>query len=1462
MTNLLQSTLNKTYNQLKNFAGLNDFWNLFEIAFGTQYDHTVATNLRSQWLVGDFSSFPQIEILDSSILGNASGAYGTSTNKIYLAANFLDTATETDIIAVLLEEYGHFIDAHINQTDSAGDEGDIFSNLVRGNILSAGTLQALKGENDWATITVGGQSIEIEQALTPAGLVSASNYLINQDNKNNFLYENVQTVPSAIGGPPAFRARFINILGNTFPNAIPNVTAGSFAGGTNTVAVPFQGTLIDPLDSTEKGLLIHTSVNGLGSNPLFTNLWEPTDNASLLLANLFANNLGNATNTLTRELLAEDTFYGSTVNLGYLSRSPGSYIKATLVWTGVPGGGLSTDANLDLTLEGNNSGLTYTPSSLPLNTPSFLPSGMGFNGTDNVAGGTINAVDYIEQIYIPAASLNPLDSAYKVTVGGTLGSVSPITGQDFSIFFSVAGVVGNGHGWGDVHLSTFDGKPYEFQTTGEFILVKSLIDDFQVQTRQEASPYWIGASVNTAFAINLGGYNINYDIDLAQDQRLSIDGQSYNLLSGETLDLGIGQIKRQGSQYTFTYAGLDGIINTNDDDLVTAFVYEDTINTSRYYINIDVNPADYRFGLLQGLLGNGDGITSNDFALRDGTNLQLNPGQWENNPIVHTTFADSWRVSQTESLFPTTTTRTAAASSFASDIIPPNPIFDPEALAAAFDLVNDAGVAAGQFQVGAVIDYLRTGDTSFIKSAKQFGDFVLQDDKGVIQLGSIQGSKWNDANANGIWDGGEQALAGWTIYIDSFTNGQLDPWEISTVTNADGQYTFSNLGPGEYTIGEVPQTGWEQTYPTTPYSIDLKTGAITGSPNPYISLITSPTDSNGDGYLETVVKVNYQAQLDQVKFIVNYDKSPTGWTLNIGDSATNDGYKGDASTQSNDAELQILNKDLTIYGNDYTPTTLNPLANITNFANNVNSVELVISNGQVVWNSPNAIGSLNTPYLYALNGQPDAEGPVNYDVYASLNRVINGTYRIGSGASKVTIIPVNKGTHKINLAAGQTATGINFGNRPSTLVTLNVTPSSVTEDGITNLVYTFTRLGSTTNPLTVNFGVAGTATFATDYTQTGAATFTSSTGTITFAAGAATTTLIVDPTADTTVEADETVALSLASGADYVIAGTPTVTGTIIDDDLPKINLSPSNQTVVEGLTTPQNASYTVTLSQASNQTVSVNYATANGTATAGSDYTATIGTLTFAPGVTTQVINIPILNNSLNEANEIFTLALSSPTNAALGTQTAATTTITDTLTAAVTTTLAANVENLTLTGAAAINGTGNAGNNVITGNTANNLLNGSGGNDTLNGGAGLDTLTGGAGNDVFLFQFSQSTVANPDRITDFAIGSDKIDLLSAAGGVLPAPAAFSRAANSAATTLTNVVNAVFTDANGALAGNQALGINGAALVQVTTAGIAGNYIIVNDNVAGFQSANDLLVNVTGTLPALGNITVSNFFV
>ena len=1022
--------------------------------------------------------------------------------------------------------------------------------------------------------------------LTPLNLLWSQNLLMVQDNKDNFLYENAKTAFSPLWWPN-FRSRFKDVLFSaTWTTNTPYTPiAGNSLGGVNSVApytAAVNDTVIRTLDSTEKGLLIHTSQNGTGSvNP---NLWEPTDiantspfvpiNSLTPSAYTFAEALGNASfgNLSLSYFIAEDTFRGISVNLGRISRRPSSSAKVTLVWTGTPSTA-DTDANLDVYLQGTTTGTIYTA----FNAGSF--GGSSFVGTDAVAGGAgvdlitgAGAVEYIEQIYLPSWSISPWDTSFNVFVNGTLGSVPVSTGQDFSIFFTSRPVVGQGHGWGDVHLSTFDGKPYDLQAVGTFIYVKSLTDDFQVQTVQK--PWYTGAqvSVNTAFAIRLDGKTFVYDSELAIGQELKVNGATYNLISGGSALFGNTRIQRSGNQYTFTYAGLDGNFSTaEDNDVVIA-------SDNGSYVDVFVNPSDDRAGSLQGLLGNGDGDSSNDFALRDGTNLGPNPSV----QTIHTTFADSWRVGKGESLFQTTTFLTTLTKSTTVspidispiDIIEPTPDPEPipfpkefisletlakqdsDAVASAFAIAREFGIAEGAFLNGAAFDFLVTGDKTFLLGAKQAANLALQSEfqngDTATPLGSIEGSKWNDVNANGIWEADEKALAGWTIYIDSVANGTLDPWELSTVTDANGKYSFTNLGPGEYAIREVNQTGWLQTSPSTPYALILK--------------------------------------------------------------------------------------------------------------------------------------------------------------------------------------------------VGEKLTDVNFGNY-----------------------------------------------------------------------------------------------------------------------QLPTINLNPKSQTIVEGLTTPQNASYTVTLSNASSQTISVNYATSNGTATAGSDYTATIGTLTFAPGVTSQVLNIPILNDSLNEADETFTLALSSPTNAALGTQTAATTTITDTLTAAVTTTLAANVENLTLTGAAAINGTGNAGNNVITGNTANNLLNGGGGNDTLNGGAGLDTLTGGAGNDVFLFQFSQSTVANPDRINDFAINSDKIDLLSAAGGVLPAPAAFSRAANSAATTLTNVVNAVFTDANGALAGNQALGINGAALVQVTTAGIAGNYIIVNDNVAGFQSANDLLVNVTGitgTLPALGNITVSNFFV
>jgi uncharacterized delta-60 repeat protein len=115
----------------------------------------------------------------------------------------------------------------------------------------------------------------------------------------------------------------------------------------------------------------------------------------------------------------------------------------------------------------------------------------------------------------------------------------------------------------------------------------------------------------------------------------------------------------------------------------------------------------------------------------------------------------------------------------------------------------------------------------------------------------------------------------------------------------------------------------------------------------------------------------------------------------------------------------------------------------------------------------------------------------------------------------------------------------------------------------------------------------------------------------------------------------------IATGRDFALAR--------YDGDAVTPAISIDDVIVTEGNSGTTNATFTVTLSQASTQTVSVQATTADGSATAGSDYTATSGTVTFAPDDTSEPFTVPVIGDTDVESDETFAVNLSSPTNATI---------------------------------------------------------------------------------------------------------------------------------------------------------------------------------------------------------------------
>lgn len=100
---------------------------------------------------GDTRDLPSIEVLPGSAMPGAVGAYASSNNSIYLNAHWLENASNTQVIAVLNEELGHHLDAQLNNSDTAGDEGELFAILLieeTPESLNSDQLRAIRSKQD------------------------------------------------------------------------------------------------------------------------------------------------------------------------------------------------------------------------------------------------------------------------------------------------------------------------------------------------------------------------------------------------------------------------------------------------------------------------------------------------------------------------------------------------------------------------------------------------------------------------------------------------------------------------------------------------------------------------------------------------------------------------------------------------------------------------------------------------------------------------------------------------------------------------------------------------------------------------------------------------------------------------------------------------------------------------------------------------------------------------------------------------------------------------------------------------------------------------------------------------------------------------------------------------------------------------------------------------------------------
>ena len=253
--------------------------------------------------------------------------------------------------------------------------------------------------------------------------------------------------------------------------------------------------------------------------------------------------------------------------------------------------------------------------------------------------------------------------------------------------------------YGEPHLRTGDGRAFDFQSAGEFTLSRSPDGTIIVQTRQEPPSGTTTVTLTQAVAMLVAGDRVGIYAD--RNRRLVINGEIMTRSDVAERLPGGGVVEAHGSEIT---------VDWPDGSRMTVHIYAS-------FMNYNFTPSDALAPVLVGVLGNRDGNVSNDLTTSAGVVLDpTDPAFFDR---LHHEFADSWRITQTESLFdydPGETTETfthreipTARTSLAS--------IDQAARQAAESLCRAVGVTSEPTLSDCILDVGLTGDPSFAGSA-------------------------------------------------------------------------------------------------------------------------------------------------------------------------------------------------------------------------------------------------------------------------------------------------------------------------------------------------------------------------------------------------------------------------------------------------------------------------------------------------------------------------------------------------------------------------------------------------------------------------------------------------------------------------------------------------------------------------------------------------------------------------